>query len=165
MGCHEAHPRTTPEKLRQYHVRPTKSITNFKKEETVMTTKEHPFTIRLKQTARNFKLVKGIKFPDVKFDMSISFDLQGKHGIHEPEAWFLKNAKGFKSVKRPRSLFTGTGFSFNSRKASVDGLRDLSFVGSREQMEETANLLAKSPFRIAKISVSVRDDDYENTDD
>jgi len=106
--------------------------------------------------ARNLKRVEAIKFPDVKFDMSISFDLQGEYGIHEPEAWFLKNAKGFKSVKRPRSLFTGTGFSL------IDGLRDLSFVGSREQMEETAHLLAKSPFRIAKISVFVSDDDYND---
>jgi len=123
----------------------------FKKEEPAMTTKTK--SVCLKQKARNLKRVKGIKFPNVKFDMTISFDLQDKHGIHEPEDWFLENAKGIKSVKRPGSIISGTGFSL------LDGLRDLHFTGSREQMEETANIFAKSPFRIEKISVYVNSDD------
>lgn len=104
-------------------------------------------SVCLKQQARNLKRVKSIKFPDVKFDMFISFDLQGKYGIDEPEDWFRKNSKGAKSFRKPGSILVGTGFDL------IDGLRDIHFVGSREQMEETAHLFAKSPFRIAEISV------------
>jgi hypothetical protein len=114
----------------------------------------HAESICRKQQSNNLKKVKGIKFPNVKFDMVISFDLQGKYDINEPECWFLKKAKrGMKSVKSPGRIIMGSGFSF------LDGLRDIHFMGSREQMQETADLFAQSPFRIAKINISIRDED------
>lgn len=106
-------------------------------------------SISPKRQASNLKKVSSIKFPDVKFDMFIYFDLQGKYDINEPEDWFRKKGKGMKSVKRPGAVLVGSGFSFG------DGLRDLHFMGSREQMQETADLFAKSPFRIAKISINI----------